>query len=344
MADMKDIVKLAVDNYHGAVEKYSAAQASDVLRQAMIEANGGSTRLNYRDIRDGKCAGLFSIIEQVLAATVVEGLQQDDFFYNMVDFRNIALGDLNQFLVEDSTLFQVSELADGSQGVRRQRLEGYETVQLQTSLKGVKIYEEMVRVLSGQVDFNHMIDKVSQSMKARMLDDIYSIWMSASGAELGGSIYNPGGTVYTAAGTYDEDTLLDLIAHIEAASNGKPVTILGTARALRHLAPAMTSIDAANDLYHNGAFSSFYGNNVVKLPNRHKVGTTSFVFDDHTLTVMAGDEKPIKCVYEGDPLIIPGNPLDKADLTHEYLYADRYGLGIVLAGGNAGTGKYTISD
>lgn len=54
MAEIKDIVKLAVDGYKGKVEKYSVGQSQELLRQALIEANGGSTVLDYKKIRDGK--------------------------------------------------------------------------------------------------------------------------------------------------------------------------------------------------------------------------------------------------------------------------------------------------
>lgn len=75
MSEINDVIKLAVDAYHGRVEQYSAGQSQDVLRQALIDANGGSTVLDYRKIRDGECKGLFTLIEQILSRTVVEGLQ-----------------------------------------------------------------------------------------------------------------------------------------------------------------------------------------------------------------------------------------------------------------------------
>ena len=76
------------------------------------------------NIRDGKCSGLFTLIEEVLSRTVVEGLQGDEYFNALVDFRNVAEGDKNLFEVEDSNLFIVSEAADGTQDIRRQRLSG----------------------------------------------------------------------------------------------------------------------------------------------------------------------------------------------------------------------------
>lgn len=75
MADMKDIVKVAVDAYHGNVEQYSVGQSQELLHKALVDANGGSTVLNYKNIRDGKCNGLFTLIEEILSRTVVEGLQ-----------------------------------------------------------------------------------------------------------------------------------------------------------------------------------------------------------------------------------------------------------------------------
>lgn len=75
MADMKDIVKVAVDAYHGNVAQYSVGQSQELLRKALVDANGGSTTLNYKNIRDGKCNGLFTLIEEILRSTAVEGLQ-----------------------------------------------------------------------------------------------------------------------------------------------------------------------------------------------------------------------------------------------------------------------------
>lgn len=75
MAEFNDIVKLAVDTYTGNVEKYSTKESLDTLRNALIAANNGKTSLDYRDIRDGKCKGLFTLVEEILSRTVTEGLQ-----------------------------------------------------------------------------------------------------------------------------------------------------------------------------------------------------------------------------------------------------------------------------
>ncbi len=337
MAEMNDIVKLAVDGYRGCVEKYSVAQSQETLRQALIEANNGKTYLDYRAIRDGKCSGLFTLVEMLLSATTVEGLQNDDYFNSLVEFRNVAEGDSPIFYVEDNNLFVVADVANGTQGIRRQRLSGTSEANIQTTMKMVRIYEELNRVLSGRVDFNKMITTVSTSIQQKLLNDIYTLWVGATATQLGGTAYFP------TAGAYDEDALLDVIAHVEAAAGGKTATIVGTKKALRNLKESIQSDSAKDEIHNMGYVGKFFGTPVVATPQRHKVGSTDFVLDDNMLTIIAGDDKPIKVVYEGDPIVLMGNPMDNADLTQEYLYGVKYGAGIVLAGNNAGIGRYEIA-
>jgi len=163
------------------------------------------------------------------------------------------------------------------------------------------------------------------------------LWNAATAADFGGAVYFP------AAGNYDEDALLDVIAHVEAAAGGKPATIIGTKKAIRNLAPAIESNESKSDLYNMGYYGKFYGTPVVSTPQRHKVGSTDFVFDDNVLTIIAGDDKPIKCVYEGQSTVLLGNPTNNKDFTQDYFYGEKYGMGIVLAGGNAGIGRYELT-
>ncbi len=332
----QDIVKLALDTRHGRVENFSARKSADVLRNELVALNGGNTKLTYKNTRGSKGEALFAVIEDILSVTTVEGLQEDDHFMTLVDFRNLAEGDQNEFVVQDSNLFVVSEIADGLQGVRRQRLGGETTTTIPTTLKAIKIYEDLNRVLSGRVDFNTFIDKVSASMKQRLLNDVYSLWASATAQDMGGTAYFP------AAGTYNEDELLELIAHVQAAAGGKQATILSTVRGAKHLAPSVQGTDSQSDLYNKGYYANFYGTPIVITPQRHSVGTTDFVFDDSILTIVAGDEKPIKCVYEGESIMFQKEASQNADLTQEYMYGEKYGMGIVLAGGNSGIGRYTM--
>lgn len=336
MTDMNKIVKVAVDAYKGCVKDYSIADSQSLITKALVEVNNGKTYLDYKDIRDGKCPGLFSFLEETLSTTIVDGLQGDEYFNALCDFRNVADGEQNIFVVEDNELFVVAETADGTQGARRQRLGGATETAIPTVLKTVRIYEELNRVLAGKVDFNYFINKVAESFRQKLLNDIYTLWTGVTADELGGTTYFP------EAGTYNEDALLDLISHVEAAAGGKPATIVGTKKALRALKDAIDADDAKNDLYNLGYVGKFYGTPVVATPQRHKAGKTEFVMDDNILTIIAGDAKPIKVVYEGNPIVLMGDPMTNGDFTQEYLYGEKYGMGLVLAG-NTGIGRYELA-
>lgn len=335
MADMTNIVKLAIDNRRGSVEKYSLSESNKVLREALVEVNNGKTTLDIKAIRDGKCPELFGFIETVISASIIDELQNDDYFMSMVDMRNVPYGDQNIFEVEDTDLYVVDDAAQGTMGIRRQRLSGITSTPIPTRWKFVRIYEELDRVLSGRVDFNVFIDRVIRSFRAQMLNDVYGLWANATASDIGGNFY-------PTAGSYNESTLLNLIEYVEAAAGGRTATIIGTKAALRNLVPAIISDNQKDDLYNMGYTGKFYGSPVVAIPQRFKAGSQTFVFDDKKLTIIAGDDKPLKVVMEGDPLAITRNPFDNADMTHEFYYGEKYGCGLVLAGGNAGVGIYDM--
>ena len=133
-----------------------------------------------------------------------------------------------------------------------------------------------------------------------------------------------------------------MIAHVEAAAGGKTATIVGTKKAIRNLIPSIQSDGFKDDLYNLGYAGKFYGTPVVVTPQRHKVGSTDFVLKDDVITIIAGDDKPIKVVYEGNPIVLMGDPTTNADFTQEYFYGEKYGMGIVIAGGNSGIGRYEM--
>lgn len=335
MPEMNDIVKLAVDTYHGKVEKYSMSQSLDVLHEAIVEANNGKDYLDIRDIRDGKCTRLFSLIETILANTVVEGFQGDEAFMNAVEFRNVPAGDKPVFIVEDSNLYTVRDGVDGNQGVRRQRAANRTAVEVPTAMRYIRIYEELSRVLSNRVDIVQCIDKVQRSFRQDILSKIYTLWASDKTDE--------NGSKFNIAGSYAEDKMLDLISDVEAAAGGKQATIVGTMKAVRNLKESIISETAKDELHNMGYCGKFFGTPVVALPQTFKPGTKTRALNDNVLTVYAGDEKPIKVVYEGDPIVIPGQPEMNADLTQEYLYGMKYGVGLILSGDASGMGTYTMS-
>lgn len=343
--DMKELTRVAVDGYKGSVEKFSVKQSQELLREALIEANGGKSTLDLKALRRGQGVEVFEIIEELIPVIINEGLTGDEFFMNFVDYRNVALGDQNLFVTENNDLYTVAKAAEGTQAIRRQRLGGTNEAKIDTDLHVVRIYEELNRILAGRVDFNVFVNKVAESFRRELLNEIYALWSAATAADMGGSAYFP------AAGTYSEDAMLDLVSHVEAAAGGKRAVIVGTKKALRNLKESVQSDGAKEELHSMGYYGNFFGTPCVAIPQRHKVGFSGtptqqddgFLLNDNILTVVAGDDKPLKVVREGEGIVHMGDPFDNMDLTQEYLYGERYGCGLLLAGGNHGIGRYEIT-
>ncbi len=319
----KNLIKIAVDAYKGHVAgNYSVDDSMEVLRQALIEANGGSTKLDYRAIRDGKCNGLFAIVEEIINKTVIEGLPESCPLFNFVDFRNVAEGDSNVFELRDDGTFVVADIAQGTQGLRRQRLTGGEEITVKTQLKGIKIYEELRRVLAGRVDFNNLIDKVSEAFQRKIRNDMYDTVHAT---------FNGLVSPYKQSGSFSEETLATLIDHVEAAT-GKKAYVLGSKQAVRKITnvKGADASSAKEDLYNMGYFGHFYTTPIIVMENGHKAGTNDFILGND-LYIVAGDDKFVKFVTEGETLIIPGDALNNADLTQEYMMAMAYGMKAVVA-------------
>lgn len=241
-----DVIKVAVDAYHGKVQNYSIEDSQSLVRDHLIELNHNKTSLDLRDVRDGKCGELFAFIEETIARVEPDTFTGNEFFMALVDYRNANEGDQIVFEVEDSDYFYVAEAADGTQGIRRQRIGGVSEVKVPVKLYAIKIYEELNRVLAGRTDFNRLIAKVAESFGKFYQDEVYALWSNITAKDLGGVKYFP------VAGSYDEDELLDVVSHVEAAADGKKATIIGTKKALRNLAPSIQGADSRSDLYNLG--------------------------------------------------------------------------------------------
>ena len=323
MAD-KNLVQIAVDAYKGHVAgNYSTDDSMEVLRQALVEANGGSTTLDFKAIRDGRCNGVFSIVEEIINKTVIEGLPESCPLFQFVEWRDLKEGDTNVFELRDNGVFIVSDIAQGTQGLRRQRLTGGEEITVKTQLKGIKIYEELRRILAGRVDMNDLIDKVSEAFQKKIREDMYA---AVAGAFAGLSTPYSNGS----AGSFSEDKLTDIIDHVEAAT-GKKAYILGSKQAVRKITgvKGADASSAKEELFSMGYYGHFYTTPIVVMENAHKVGSTDFVLGND-LYIVAGDDKFIKAATEGETLIIPGNAIDNADLSQEYLMAMAYGMKAVI--------------
>lgn len=329
--ERNDILKLAFDLTRGQDTGYSVKESSDVLRQALIEANGGSSKIDARSMRRNKVE-IFEILEAILPAMIEEGLKGDEFFNTLVDERNISLGDSLTFVADDNTNFVISEIADGIAHPRRQRIGQKTEVTVPTVWHAIRIYDEWSRYMAGRIDWDELIAKVAFAFKQAIYGDMYAALSGITSSTPG---FN---STYVTGGSYSEEALLALVDHVEAAT-GMKANIIGTKPALRKCTSAVVSDEAKSNYFNGGYYGKLAGVDMIAVRNVHQPGTDTFVFPDNVLYVIATTDKPVKFVREGDAWIddkLEGN----ADKTVEYTYQEKYGVGIIASGR---MGKYSIT-
>ena len=138
-----NVIKLASDIIMKKVDSNfaDASKNAEALRDMLIEANGGSTTIDVKTFHRGnEC---FQIVEEIIPLIINEGLQGNEFFFNLGDYRNIALGDDIDFWTKQKTNLIVADASYGVSGIRRQRLGKMTKYNVDTTLKVVKVYEDL---------------------------------------------------------------------------------------------------------------------------------------------------------------------------------------------------------
>lgn len=311
--------KLCIDAYRGVPTAFAEGNPTDVIVNKIKEANNGSTTIDYKAIRDGKCPELFAVIEELIDVALDVATLDDSPLKDMIETKNGEWGDKPEFLVPDNSLLTVDVVANGTQGIRRQRLIGGQKVPLTPVNKAVKIYEELILILSGRIDWVEFVNRVAKSFEREFYASVAKQFNSLSTARF----------TVTASGSPSESGLLNLIEKVEAAT-GKTAYVLGTRTALRNFPMSQIGETVKDDYYDVGYSQRFNGTPCIRLKN-YLDATGNFVLSDTRVYVLAGDDKIIKHYIEGEPIVIARDAADNADLTQEYTVIRREGIAVVVS-------------
>ena len=311
--------KLCVDAYRGVPTAFAEGNPTDVIVNKIKEANNGSTKIDYKAIRDGKCPELYSVIEEIIAVALDVAALEDSPIRNMIEEKNGNWGDKPEFLITDNSLLTVDVVANGTQGIRRQRLIGGQKVPLTPVNKAVKIYEELILILSGRIDWVEFVNRVAASFEREFYASVAAQLNNLSTARF----------MVSASGSPTESGLLGLIEKVEAAT-GKTAYVLGTRTALRNFTMTQVGEKVKDDYYDMGYSGKFNGTDCIRLRN-YLDASGNFVLSDTRVYVVAGDDKFIKHYVEGDPIMIARDAADNADLTQEYTVVRREGIAVAVS-------------
>lgn len=320
MVEKLELVNLGVDLYNKRMLKYTPEQGNEVLRKAFVDILG-TDKPDYRQFRRHKVE-VFEIMEEVLSQTITEGIQTP-FFDQFVEYRDLSLGDSAEFIVEDRSMLTVARHAGNHWNIRRQKLNQGETFTVTTEPVAIAIYTDFKRFLAGRIDWSGLIAKVAQALVQEINDRIYTEFLATI-------TYLP--AEFKSTGTFNEDNILNVAEHVQAANAGSNIIIAGTKAALAKFSNVETLSDGMKDqLNRNGVLQFWKGYSLMTIPQSHKPNTFQFQLDNNRLLVLPANAKPVKVVREGQPLIKEvSDGLTNQDMSMEYKFIEQYGVDTVF--------------
>ena len=337
--DANDFVafsQLLTDTARGN-HKVSKEEANAKITEVFQNVLGITKESRPADVRRAlrrNQAVVFDIIEETVEDLLVSN---DPFMMKYVDQRNLALGDKNEFYVEDDSVLSVMKLSGNHHDIIRQRLGAGTVSSLSTYWAGLKVYAEFERVVTGAEDFATFVTKMYEAYDRYVKNAIYDAMVNYSeGAEVGQ--FKKTGTPVAA----DLNALCDLVS----TATGYPVIIMGTRTALSKVTALQNatyiSEDMKNEHYRNGVLGYWEGKELVEIPQvfeKGKVGTYK-IKNDLLWIMPVADLKFIKLVNEGEVQL--NSVMDKGtnmDMTYEQEMQVKLGVGILL---NSAFGVYDM--
>jgi hypothetical protein len=319
---MTDLQVLALDTYRKAPAAFALGDPNEAIREAVREACGGEW--NYYKFKENEWK-VYAIIAEIMPVTLNASLANK--FGEFAEFKDTAMGDENHFIVEDNQIYPLYTVARGNGDVERQKISN-RSFSVTTIGKGIKFYDEWDRFMAGKIDLATMTDRASVSylhyVGQLIADTIYASYASV-------------GTDYRATGAYDADTLQGIIDHVKAATGAERLQIWGSTSALGNISDGFGYSDGAKDAANQlGFYDVFRGTSMYALPQAYQPQTTTFAVNTSHIIVLPANEKIVKVVFEGTPIVGTSDPMLRNDLQIEFLYSRRVGAATI----NVPDGKY----
>lgn len=323
----RNFSKLLVDTGRGTPQ-VPADKANQKIVETFRKVLGideNSTRQEIRKAVRRNQVQIYDLIEESIQDLLISGWNENPFFRDYVDVRNIALGDKNEFYMEDDSILTVSRLSGNHHDIDRQRYGRGKTASISTGWYGLKIYAEFERILTGAEDWAAFVTKVYQAFDRHVNELLYKAFISAG---------NDLGTQWRRTGNVVDTVLRTLVEEIQMAT-GYEVVIMGTRAALANVTKLTgvewASDDMKNEKYHTGRLGYWEGIRLVEFPQGFKLNdTTERLVDESLLFVMpVADNRFIKLVNEGESQIMQVNDsTGHLDMTYSYEYMQKLGVAV----------------
>lgn len=332
--------ELLLDAARGEVKTYSAKEANKKIVEKFRSALGIEPTDRPQHVRRAIRANqnlVFALIEETVEEMIITGWMENPFFMQFVETKNLALGDENDFYVEDDSILSVSKVSGNHHNMIRQRLGAGRHFSVAGEWFGLKIYSDFERVLTGAEDWAAFVAKVAEAVNRYLYDALYAALRGAK-ESLGANWVKSG-----ALETSNKATLVKLCQDISMAT-GSDVTIFGARTALSSLT-AMADVNWApesvkEEYYKNGGIlGNWEGFSVAEIGQGLKRGagiksaSVEYKLDTDRLYIIPTSvaNKFIKLVNYGETQISQVTDRDtNRDGSYEYELLYKMGINVIL--------------
>ena len=285
-------------------------------------------RDNYRE--------WFDVIEDVIEKVLVVGWKESEWFQSLVDYRNIAYGDRQDFYVESESILSVAKAGVSHHDHILQKIGPGEIFSVPMQLYAVRVGADINRFVLGQEPWDKLIEAIAKAYMNQMQEEIASqIDNVASKLPVQGTQFINTGVLSAAT----KDAFDEIIANVSAANDGAEVIIMGTRLALKKI-NGVADVDwAANAQKDNmmvlGNIGMYESNRLVEIQNRFKDRTyTAKTFSDKKILILPlvndNGGKFVKVVDQGELIL---ERLERGDYLSDIQTFEaqrRYGVGTVI--------------
>lgn len=231
-----EIKNLMFDLYKGELDEgISKKDAEDKLREMSLKIFGLTKDAKKRErIRAYEEFGrqFFNVIEEVTDWTVSTGLKENEWFNELVNYRNLNDGDENLFKNEhEEVILSVARMGKRHHDTMLQRLPEGETYSVETDLYGAAVGADIDKYLIGQEDWTKLIDAITKAFVVMVQDLIFAEVLNAPK-----KLPVQTGFVETGAlNTQNRGKFNKVLQNVSVANDNAEVVIMGTMVGLQEL-------------------------------------------------------------------------------------------------------------
>lgn len=302
-----EIKNLMFDLYKGELDEgISKKDAEDKLREMSLKIFGLTKNAKKRErIRAYEEFGrqFFNVIEEVTDWTVSTGLKENEWFNELVNYRNLNDGDENLFKNEhEEVILSVARMGKRHHDTMLQRLPEGETYSVETDLYGAAVGADIDRYLIGQEDWTKLVDAITKAFVVKIQELIFAEILEAPKKLPAQSEFVQTG----ALNTTNRKKFNKILQNVSVANDNADVVIMGTMVALQELENLIdvkwVADSQKEDIAKMGRLGNYGRYTLVEIPQRFaRNDVTKSMYKDDTLFVFAsGDNKLVDMVDVGE--------------------------------------------